>query len=93
MIMFIDFIKCELHHLVFVFQVRHGFHGPISSKKKSGIGCKQKNGSSFQRHKDAIAKTESVYQPPAETPSTETTQPSQKRRADNQWRAASGIAS
>ena len=69
------------------------FHGPISSKKKYGIGRKRKKGSSFQRHKDAIAQTESIDQPPAETPSTETTQPSQKRRADNQWRAASGIAS
>ena len=80
MIMFIDFIKCELHHLVFVFQVRHGFHGPISSKKKSGIGCKQKNGSSFQIHKDAISKKEVVDQPMAETNSTETAQPPQKRR-------------
>ena len=69
------------------------FCGPISSKKKSGIGRKQKNGSSFQRHKDAIAETEVVDQPPAETTSTETARPPQKRRADNQWRASRGIVS
>ena len=55
------------------------FRGPIYGKKKSGIGRKRKNGSSFQRHKDAIAKMEFVDQPPAGTTSTETTQPPQKR--------------
>ena len=69
------------------------FCGPISSKKKSGIGRKQKNGSSFQRHKDAIAETEVVYQPPAETTSPETTKPPQKRQANNQRRVARGIVS
>ena len=69
------------------------FHGTISSKKKSDIGRKRKIGSSFQRHKDAIARTEAVNQPRAETTSAETTQPPQKRRADNQWRAAKGIVS
>ena len=69
------------------------FHDPISSNKKSGIGRKRKNGSSFQRHKDAISETEVVDQPPAETTSTETTQPPQKRRAENQWRSARGKVS
>ena len=70
-----------------------GFHGPISSKKKSGIGYIQKNWSSLQRHKDTIANTEVVDQLPAETNSTETTQPPQKRGADNQWIPARGIVS
>ena len=69
------------------------FHYPISSKKKSVIGRKRKNVSSFQRHKDAIADTEAVDQPPAETNSTETTHPPQKRQAHNQWRVSIGIAS
>ena len=58
--------------------------------KKSDIGHKRKNGSSFERHKDAMAKTEAVDQPPAETTSTETTQPPQKRRSEYKWRAAEG---
>ena len=69
------------------------FHGPISSKNKFGIGHKRKNVSSFQRHKDAISETKVVDQPPAETNSTETTQPPQKRRAENHWREARGIFS
>ena len=69
------------------------FHGPISSKKKSGIGHKRKNGSSFQRHKYAISETEAVYQPTYETNTTETTPPPQKRRACNQWRVPIGIVS
>ena len=40
MIMFIDFIKCELHHLIF-FKLIMVFHGHISSKKKYGIGRKR----------------------------------------------------
>ena len=54
------------------------FHGPISIKKKSGIGRKQKNGSSFHRHENAIADTEVVDQHPDETTSSETTQPPHK---------------
>ena len=69
------------------------FHGPIYSKKKLGIVRKQKNGSYFQSHKDAIADTVVVDQPPDRTTSTETTQPPQKRQAYNQWRAARGIVS
>ena len=69
------------------------FHGHIYSKKKSGIGRKRKNGSSLQRHKDDITETEVVDQPPSKTTSTETIQPPQKRRADNQWRAERGIVS
>ena len=42
MIMFIDFIKCELHHLIFFSKFIMIFHGPIYSKKKSSIGRKQK---------------------------------------------------
>ena len=67
------------------------FRGPISSKNKYGIGRKRKKWSSFQRHKDDISKTEVVDQPTSETNSTETTQPPQKRRADNQWRATRGV--
>ena len=69
------------------------FHCPISSKNKYGIGRKRKNGSSLQRHKDAISETEVLDQPPSETNSTETTQPPQKLRADNQWRSARGVIS
>ena len=68
------------------------FRGPVSGKKKYGIGRKRKNGSPFPKHKDSIAETE-VDVPPAETTSTETTQPYQKRRADNQRRTARGIVS
>ena len=50
-----------------------------------------KNESSFQRYNDSIAEIEAVYQPPAETTSAESTQPSQKRQAENQWIAARGI--
>ena len=59
------------------------FHGPISSKKKYGIRYTRKNGSFFQGHKDSIAETEVLDRPPADTNSTETTQPSQKRQSDN----------
>ena len=69
------------------------FHGTISINKKYGIGSKWKNGSSFKRHKDAIAETEVVDQPTAETTSTETKQPPQKLWAENQWRVAREIVS
>ena len=69
------------------------FYGPISSNNKYDIGRKRKNGSSFQRHKDAISEKEVVDQPPAETTSTETTQPPHKRQVDHQWRASRGIVS
>ena len=49
------------------------FHGPVSNKKKFGIGNKQKNWSSFQSYKDSIAETEVVDQPLDETTYTETT--------------------
>ena len=42
---------------------------------------------------DAISETEVVYQHPAETTSTETTQPHQKRQEDNKWRAERGTVS
>ena len=69
------------------------FHGLVSSKNKSGIGRKRKNGSSFQRHKDAIAETEAVDQPLSETTYTKTPQLPHKHQADNQWRPARGIVS
>ena len=69
------------------------FHGRISIKRESVIERKRKNGSSLQRHNDAIAEREAVDQPPAETTYTETTQPPQKYQAYNQWRLARGIVS
>ena len=84
---------CEFIHYLIIFKFIVVLHGPIFSKRKSGIGRKRKIGYSFQRHKDAISDTEVVDQPPDETTSTETTQPPQKRRVNNQWRAARGIVS